>query len=83
MHRHNILPKLIEYVRIEILDGTTEEIDGSTPLLEWGILNSMELVRLLDFIRVQFGRGIAAEKLTPSNLRDLDSITTLVLTAEN
>jgi acyl carrier protein len=72
---------LLHYVAHEVLDGRELGLDADTPLLEWGVINSMEVARLLAFIQREFGVVIARHELAPENLKDIRSITALVLRA--
>jgi acyl carrier protein len=55
------------------------EVDPHTPLLEWGILNSLSTTALVVFINERLGVDVPAERMVGRNFRDLDSITRLVL----
>jgi 2-hydroxymuconate-semialdehyde hydrolase len=70
---------LRRYLVTEILEGDGEGLDGRTPLLEWGILNSMEMVRLLAFIGREFGVRILPDEVTPAHFRNIDEIVALVM----
>jgi acyl carrier protein len=69
---------LRRYIVTEILEGDEEGLDGQTPLLEWGILNSMEMVRLLAFLGERFEVTIPLQEVGPANFRSIDSIVALV-----
>ena len=79
MKQSEVLASLKRYVSHEILDGKDIGLDGSTPLLEWGIINSMEMARLVSFIEDRFGVEIPGEKIVFEYFRDLTTITSLVL----
>jgi acyl carrier protein len=82
MNQSEVLASLKGYVSREILDGKDIGLDGSTPLLEWGIINSMELARFVAYIQERFGVEIPGDKITIEYFKDLDSITALVLESE-
>ena len=69
---------LRQYIVDEILEGDGQDLDVRTPLLEWGILNSMEMVRLLAFIGREFGVEIAPGEVTPAHFRNIEEIVALV-----
>ena len=69
---------LRDYIVSEILEGDGHDLDAQTPLLEWGILNSIEMTRLLAFIGRQFGVAIAPREVTPAHFRTIDQIVALV-----
>ena len=80
MSNSTISDSLRMYIANEILDGQDIELENSTPLLEWGILNSMEITRLVNFIEKEFVIEIPGDKIVIENLKDIDSITKLILT---
>jgi acyl carrier protein len=69
---------LRQYIIDEILEGDGQDLDVRTPLLEWGILNSMEMVRLLAFIGREFRVEIAPGEVTPDHFRNIEEIVALV-----
>jgi acyl carrier protein len=70
------------YISREILDGKDMGLNGSTPLLEWGIINSMEIARLVSFIQDQYSVKVPNDKIVAEYFVDLASITNLVLELE-
>lgn len=79
MNHTDILRELTDYISREVLDGKDTGLDGSTPLLEWGVINSIEMARLVGFIETRFGVKVPAEKIVPAFFKDLTSATNLVL----
>jgi pimeloyl-ACP methyl ester carboxylesterase len=67
------------YIAETFLDGDSEGLDSSSPLLEWGILDSMGMARLLKFLEQQFSVKIDEDAITPKNFRDVRSISSLVV----
>lgn len=78
MDKNDIFQALREYIVNEILDGEDVGLDGDTPLLQLGVLNSMEVTRLVGFVEERFGAKVPSESLTPQNLENLQKITELV-----
>jgi acyl carrier protein len=72
------LDTLRNYVTEQILQDSSVMIEPDTPLLEWGILNSISTVQLIGFIREQFRVEVPPEDVIGSNFKDLRSITQLV-----
>jgi acyl carrier protein len=63
-----ISARLITFIRERFLDGDAAgELDETSPLLEWGVINSLNSVILLSFISEEFG--------TPYFLEDIDATT--------
>ena len=79
MQRSEILEQLKNYISFEVLNGNSTELDASTPLLEWGVIDSLELVRILNLIQNQFNVQVPDEKILAENFKDMNSITDLVL----
>lgn len=67
------------YLVDEVLDGRELGIHERTPLLEWGILNSMEMMRLVRELESEFAVRLPHDALKPENFRDIASIRDLVL----
>ena len=79
MTETEILDSLKNYVSNELLDGENIGLDASTPLLEWGIINSIEMARLVTFIQNRFGVEVPADKIVIQHFKNLTAITNLVL----
>jgi medium-chain acyl-[acyl-carrier-protein] hydrolase len=79
MQRLTIIEELKRYIAQDVLAGKDIGLDETTPLLEWGIMNSLEIVRLLSFIRKQFAVDIPADKLVADSFTSVSSVTDLVL----
>src|SRR2546423_429995 len=78
MQRSAIVDHLMNYIAIEVLDGMSEELTGSTPLLEWGVINSIEIMRLIHFIEAKFQVKVPFEKIVPEHLQTVAAIANLV-----
>lgn len=79
MQRLTIIEELKRYIAQDVLAGKDIGLDETTPLLEWGIMNSLEIVRLLSFIRKQFAVDIPADKLVADSFTSVSSVADLVL----
>lgn len=73
-----VVEALRNYVSEQILQDSNVAIESDTPLLEWGILNSISTVQLIGFIRERFQLDVPAEKVVGSNFKDLRSISQLL-----
>jgi acyl carrier protein len=79
MSSEEISARVLAFVRERFLDGDRAgELDESTPLLEWGVLNSMNTVLLLNFIRDEFGVAVPHSEVNGQNFRDVTAITETV-----
>jgi acyl carrier protein len=73
-----ILDTLRGYVNERILQDPTIMIQPDTPLLEWGILNSVTTAQLIGFIRERFQVAVPPEEVAGKNFKDLYSIAQLL-----
>ena len=63
------------YIATKILDGEdVGELDGSTPLLDLGILNSMELMGLIAHIEATHNVKVPGDGIVPDNFQSIDDI---------
>jgi acyl carrier protein len=67
------------YLAEQILQDPSVMIELDTPLLEWGLLNSLSTVQIIGFIRERFQVDVPHEEVVGGNFRDLGSISQLVL----
>ena len=79
MQQPEVLEALKSYITRDILDGKDIGLEATTPLLEWGIINSFEIIKVLSFIENQFKVEIPVEQVTAEYFKDLDSLSNLVL----
>ncbi len=79
MQREAIIEQITRYIAQDVLGGKDIGLDETTPLLEWGIINSLEMVKLLSFIREQFGVEIPTDKLVADSFTSISSIANLIL----
>ncbi|WPB81677.1 thioesterase domain-containing protein [Archangium violaceum] len=78
MTKTQLLTDLTRYVAEEILEGASEDLEPSTPLLELGILNSLETTRMMAFIQKQYGITVPADAIRVEDLQTLSALTDLV-----
>ncbi|MEU2614641.1 phosphopantetheine-binding protein [Micromonospora sp. NPDC007271] len=81
--REEILRRLTSYVRQELLreqdDGVASELRADSPLLEWGVLNSMNTARLISFLREELAVEVPPTHITGRHFHSLNTVTDLVL----
>lgn len=63
------------------LDGRATVRDD-TPLLDWGVLDSLALADLIAFVEERFGLRVPLDAITPDNFRSLRTIATLLAALE-
>jgi acyl carrier protein len=71
-----------QYISAEILEGDDDGLNNQTPLLQWGILNSMEMTRLLGFIDQRFQIRIAPAEISPARFKNIDAIAGFVMSCK-
>src|SRR5947207_13759651 len=79
MQRSAMVEQLKNYIVEQVLDGRDIGVDETTPLLEWGIINSLETMRLLSFIEKQFGVEIPMDSLVADHFTNLATLTNLII----
>jgi acyl carrier protein len=55
-----------------------EDLDASTNLLDDGVLDSLRLMRLIQFIGERFSVELQPDEVVPQNFRTLDAVAVLV-----
>ncbi len=78
MNREEIFGVLRGYVAEELLEGDADDLDASTQLLALGVLNSLEVARLMTFIRRKLGLTVPLDSIRVENLVTLSAITEMV-----
>lgn len=67
------------YIVDHILDGRDgDELTFESPLLEWGVIDSLTIVDLVDFVKTKFSIDLPASELNPRNLQSIRSFTGLM-----
>ena len=80
MSSDEISEKISAYIKERFLSGDqNKELANSTPLLEWGVLNSMNTALLLMYIRDELGVVVPPQGIVADNFKDIDSITQMVV----
>jgi clorobiocin biosynthesis protein CloN5 len=73
----DVSTRLIAFIRDRFLGGDPQgEFDETTPLLEWGVLTSLNTAVLINFIRNDLEAPV--ERMDASSLRDVRSIAAMV-----
>jgi acyl carrier protein len=78
MSDENVISELQLFVAREFLNGNDEGLDAATPLIEWGIIDSIAIVTLREFVSNRFAVEIPYRELKPSNLATLAAIATMI-----
>jgi len=78
MGQSGVIQGLKEYVAKELLEGQDIGLDETTPLLEWGIINSIEMARLVTFIENRWSVSVPEEMIVIQHFQSIESIAALV-----
>jgi acyl carrier protein len=78
MRHEDIVRDLREFISERILEGEDVGLDETTPLIEWGILNSMEMIRMVGFISERYAVDLPSDTIRLDNFKDLGSLARLV-----
>lgn len=80
MSNDEVSARLITFIRETFLaDGDPKnELTETTPLLEWGILTSMNTVTLLSFMQAEFGAAIPATEINARNFQNVRNISAMI-----
>jgi peptidyl carrier protein len=74
-----ISARLIDFIRERFLDGDAAgELDETSPLLEWGIINSLNTVILLSFISEEFGTPYSLENIDATTFKSVRNMTMML-----
>nr|2N5H_A Chain A, Peptidyl carrier protein PltL [Pseudomonas protegens Pf-5]2N5I_A Chain A, Peptidyl carrier protein PltL [Pseudomonas protegens Pf-5] len=80
MDGEEVKEKIRRYIMEDLIGPSAkeDELDDQTPLLEWGILNSMNIVKLMVYIRDEMGVSIPSTHITGKYFKDLNAISRTV-----
>jgi acyl carrier protein len=78
MTREEMLGELKQFIVAELLDGRDTGLDEHTPLLAWGVLDSLSVNVLLSFTHERFQIDVPQSEVKPENLKDLDAYVALL-----
>jgi acyl carrier protein len=71
--------ELKTYIIDHILDGRdADELALDSPLLEWGVIDSLTIVDLVDFVKTRFSIDLPAAELKPQNLESIQTFARLM-----
>jgi acyl carrier protein len=80
MPKEEVVAALIAFIREKFLDGDRPgELTDESPLLEWGVLDSLNTAVLLKFIRDDLGVEVSPAYVDAVHFRDVRSIADLVV----
>jgi acyl carrier protein len=68
-----MLSELKEFVGRELLGGRDDGLDEHTPLLAWGVIDSLSVAELVSFTSERFEIEVPQTEVKPENLKNLDT----------
>jgi 2-hydroxymuconate-semialdehyde hydrolase len=69
------------FVVTELLDGSGDDLQTDTPLLELGVLDSLSMMSLLQHVEKQYGIKVHEDEIVPENFETLERIADMLLSA--
>ncbi len=75
--------KIRTFVVENFLFGDAGQLEDNTSFLEEGVIDSMGVLELVDFLDKEFQVSIADEELLPENLDSINNIAVFLLTKRN
>lgn len=78
MNRIEITARLRKYIVNELLDGDGKDLEPTTPLLQWGILDSIGIVSLLSFIEEDMGIEVPDQSVRPEYFESIEHLATML-----
>lgn len=74
-----MIDELRQFIVAEFLNGKGEGLDADTPLIDWGVIDSVAIVSLREFVHNRYGVLIPGAELKPANLTSLRTIAGMIL----
>jgi acyl carrier protein len=68
------LDVLVRFVNAELLDGRSTRVDADTPLFEDGLIDSLNILRLIAFIETRAGHDIPDRDVVMNRFRTVRTI---------
>ena len=79
MERDEIKRLLKAFVATEILQGDDKGLDGATSLLELGVIDSLTMIKVVNYIESHFKLKVPDLEVNPKNFKHLDAMADLVV----
>jgi len=74
-----LVAELLSFIREKLVDANDGiEVGETSPLAEMGLLNSLKMAALVNFIQALTGTRVPPQRLTTRNFRDVRHIAVLV-----
>jgi acyl carrier protein len=73
-----VVDRIRDFLDQELKIADARSVDPDLPLVQNGILDSIELLRVVAFLEKEFGLTVADTEVVPSNLRSLSAMARFV-----
>jgi len=73
-----IAQTLRSYIQRELMGGEAREVRDDSPLLEWGVIESLKMVALLAFLEREYAVVVPEAEHMPENFQDVAALTRMV-----
>ncbi len=74
---------ILEYLKVQSFMDSNTQLNDTDSLTQSGIMDSIGLLELLDFISEKYSIEIPEDMLTPENLDSLQGITNMIVKITN
>lgn len=78
LSKAEIIEQTKAFIGTRFLGGEVADLTSSTQLLRTGIIDSVSMVELIQFLQTHFGVSIPASEIRAENVETLDAIAQLV-----
>jgi acyl carrier protein len=79
VERQVVLAVVRRHIVDNVLEGQDIGLEDTTPLIEWGIINSIEVMRLTRLVEERFGISVPLDTLPQEHFATLSSIADFVV----
>lgn len=76
----NVIDTVRDYLGSQLRIAQAAELDPNLPLVQRGVIDSIELMQVVEFLERQYKITIDETEILPSNLRSLNTIQAFVST---
>ncbi len=74
---------VVSFIRVDLNVGMNEPLPDDADLIASGVLDSLNLLRLVSFVQRTFAITVDDEELAPQNFRSLSAIAAFVVRKKN
>lgn len=78
MQASEVNRKLRLYITEQFLDGDDSDLEDDSPLLEWGVIDSVGMFALLDHIKKEFAIEVPDREVSPRNFHSIAVLQALI-----